>query len=234
MIQIRDAIPVSWTDFIRPKLPVGIGVDPATTTKATSNPTGIAVMQRQSPLVVAGLVVRVKIDDEGIMRTLLEMLVRDIIDHSPARPRKLCIDASNEEFFAQSVRKQLAGKVSVELIKGSQNLSHRGQEINAKKLTGSLLASAFEDNIIAIPPPDWLKSDLRLVKRDRGSFISDLSTDGGHGDCFDGMKLAYWALESGGGPVQAHAAGSSPLIGASDRPSRGGLHPVGARATLAT
>lgn len=197
-------LPTAWLDALQPDGAIGIGLDVATTTKAASNPSGLCVMQRQSPLYVAALMLRAKIGDPSVMREMSHRIV-DLLISTGHRPRRFCVDSTNEDFFAQDLRSSLAGKVPVSLIKGSENLKFRGDSINAKKLLGTLYASAFEDNLIAIPSGKWLREDHRLPKKDRGTFVCEVGPNGEHGDTFDSGKLALWALESGGGPARAEA-----------------------------
>jgi hypothetical protein len=44
---------------------------------------------------------------------------------------------------------------------------------------------------------------MRLVRRDRGSFTTEVGPGGEHGDTFDSHKLAQNSLESTGGALES-------------------------------
>jgi hypothetical protein len=51
----------------------------------------------------------------------------------------------------------------------------------------------------------YIREDFRLVKKDRGQLVCEPDIDGKHGDTFDAVKLASYALDAGG-PAEASAA----------------------------
>ena len=205
-MKIYDAIPRDWTRLLVPDAKAtGIGWDVATTDKGTSNPSGIVVTQRISPVYRQSLAVRFKTASEEVAFQVGLMIVQDIID-AGIRPKALCIDASNERFFAQRVRREFSGLVPVHLIVSGENVIWKGGEYNFKQLLGNLYVSAIEDNLMEACPDEWWLEDHRLVKRDRGTYQADTGKDGGHGDVFDGGKLSLWAIEGVGGAAMAEAA----------------------------
>lgn len=191
----RAAIPRDWTDCLAGG-PIGLGMDVGTTEQGTSNPSALAVMQHTPPLYVVRLLLCWKTSDEAVSREIVQTIVSDL-ERSERRPRRLCIDASNEVFFAQSIRSDLAGRVPVVLVKSGEKVTWRGLDYIYKTLLGNLYVSLFEDNLIALPPAQWISDDHRLVKREKGGFVAETGERGEHGDTFDACKLAYWALESG-------------------------------------
>lgn len=207
----REALPIEWLGFLGTGK-IGIGSDLGTTAKATSNPSCIVVTQHQpdKSLYYERLVFRFKTAEYQIALAVHRMIVEDILT-TGRRPKSLCIDASNNEFFAQMIRKDLAGKCPVNLVKGGENVVYRGVKGLAKPVIGNLYTSAYEDNFMAIPQEEWILKDRRLVKREKGSFQADLDENGAHADSFDGGKLGLWALEGGGGNVEAMAMGPSPF-----------------------
>jgi hypothetical protein len=70
--------------------------------------------------------------------------------------------------------------------------------MNWKQYLGNMLVNEFQMNRGAIPPDRYIKNDIRLVKRDKGTFATDLGENGEHGDTFDAIKLALQALRRGG------------------------------------
>jgi hypothetical protein len=82
-----------------------------------------------------------------------------------------------------------------------------------KQYLGGLLVGAFDDNHMLIPAARYVKEDIRLVKKERGEFVCEPDTDGRHGDTFDAIKLANYALSQGGAsvgvsvPVKPHDRG---------------------------
>ena len=71
-MNVADVLPANWTSFFSPTgLRIGIGVDPATTTKKKSNPTGISVLQQDGVMIWARLVLRFKTDDDRVTTALI-------------------------------------------------------------------------------------------------------------------------------------------------------------------
>lgn len=230
-LKIRSAIPQSWTDHLGSGR-IGVGLDLATTEKETSNPSSITVMERTTPGYTQRLVASWKTADEEVTQGIFLMLIHDIIAAGKKNQlRRACIDGTNERFFAQTLRRLAAGILPVEVVISSEKTRWRGEEFNFKTLLGNLYVSAFEDNLMAMPAGKWLRDDHRLVFRDKGGFVAKIGPNGEHGDTFDSGKLALWALESGGGPVQA-AATPTGFSGGAATPRRGLRHRGHVTATL--
>ena len=94
----------------------------------------------------------------------------------------------------------------VELVSSTQKIKYRGEEMPAKVYLGNQLINILEDGNLVLPPAKWLEKDFRLVKRDRGSFTTEVDSNGGHGDVFDAVKLAIHGLGAKGGPSEISAA----------------------------
>lgn len=203
MISVADAIPSDWTARLT-REPVGMGYDIATTERGTSNPSSLTISQSHAGKWYARLVLAWKTSDPEIARAIL----RHVLDQLAAvavRPRRLCVDASNEKYFARQIQQEFSGRVPVELIVANQKLRHRGIELDAKTLLGNLYTALLEDGLAVLPPADWLEYDYRLVKREAGGFVTETGKNGEHGDTFDSGKLSHWALTSGTGTVAADA-----------------------------
>jgi hypothetical protein len=201
---------ISLADVVPPRLPliehsaIGLGLDVATTEKQTSNPSALAVVERTGREYFARLILRWKTTDPAVTEAILTTLLMRL---APRRARRLCIDATSERFFAAALKRKLGALVPVELIVSSEALEYLGESMTYKVFLGNLLVNAVEDGRMLLPGGDWLRDDLRLVKRDRGTFATEVAADGSHGDCFDALKLAIYALEGAGGPAEAAAAG---------------------------
>lgn len=202
MIAVADAIPSTWTSRLT-REPLGLGLDLATTEKQTSNPSSLSVNQRAAGRVIYRLIVSWKTRDPDVTRAVLRLVLDQIAAAAVARPRRLCIDASNEVFFATDLKKAFGARLPIELIKGGENIEFRNEKLNAKTLLGNLYASLLEDGLCLLPADDWIALDHRLVKREAGGFVTDTGKDGQHGDTFDSCKLAYWSLTGSGGNVTA-------------------------------
>jgi len=199
-----DAIPDTWSRALTTGV-VTIGLDTATTEGKKSNPSAICVMEKLPGLYVQRLSLRWKTSSEEVSRQVIAL----IVSHTLARSRNLramCIDASNETFFAQSVRAMLRGRVQAHLIKSGESIDWKGARYNFKTLLGSLYVNAFEDGFMAMPRAEWLLEDHRLVVREAGSFRAPVGEDGAHADTFDAGRLALWGHERKGGPMIAAAA----------------------------
>lgn len=202
-IKPSEVLPAGWRDWLTPHHPVAAGLDVATTTKQKSNPSALALVQKVSADFIVRVVARWKTNDPRVTAAVLDELLD--LPHG-LRLRRLCIDATNERFFAAQQQQRLAGRVAVELIVASEATTYQGEEMNWKTYLGNLLVHTCEDGHLLLPQGDWLRNDLRSVKRDKGSFTCEVDEDGNHGDCFDGIKLGLHGLIGAGGPATASAA----------------------------
>lgn len=202
--EVEGVIPRGWLDLIEGG-PITLGLDLATTDKATSNPAAISVMERQGIRYIERLVVSWKTRDERVteafVETILKALRRRLI-----RARRVSIDASNETFFAQGLARKFRPLAPFELVKGGENRTHQGETMKAKELLGSLFVNLHADGLIDSPEGSFMKTDRRLVKKVGGAFVTETGRDGKHGDTFDAGKLALWG-HLGSGPAEAQAAG---------------------------
>lgn len=212
----RQAITSEWAARLT-QGPLSLGYDVATSEKGTSNPSAVSVLQREGRICITRLIVSWKTREPAVARQVLTAILDDI-QNAGFKPRRLCIDASSEKYFAADMRTFLRARVATELVAGGQKLEFRGEALDAKTLLGNMYSSALEDGLIFLPAGEWIEFDHRLVKREAGRFVTDLGPAGEHGDTFDAGKLAYWGLHSSGSP-QAHAAqvgtgvsGSQPLV----------------------
>lgn len=202
-IAAEDDFPLDWRDRLGTG-PIAIGLDPATTEKQKSNPSGLAISEQVGTEYIVRLALRFK----SGQREKTKAMVREALDLGKGRrPRRLVIDATNERFFAQELRSEFAGICPVELLVSSEKTNYRGEDMTFKAYLGNLLVNLFEDNLISVPQSRWLKDDLRLVVRDRGSFTTQVDSAGNHGDLFDGIKNSIHGLIAMGGPAHAQAAG---------------------------
>lgn len=205
-IKADSILPAGWLSLFSDVHPrIGIGLDPATTTKKTSNPSAITVTQQVGLMFLARLIIRYKTDDPDVT----EMILRQIIDGLRSRGlsvRRLCILATNERFFAVSLRKKFVSKVPVELVIESENITYLGEKMLVKAYLGNLVVNTIDDGYLPLPPEPFVKTDMRLVVKDRGTFDSELGEDGGHGDTFASTGASLHALKTKGGPAEAAGA----------------------------
>lgn len=199
----RDALPASWTDLLQGGQ-IGVGMDLATSDATTSNPSSIVISEEYRGLIWERLVISWKTRDEAVTTTLFGLVLADIRS-AGKKARAACIDASNEVFFAQRLRKLFSQHCPVYLIKGGEKLRHGSEELQSKELLGSLYVADYAEGRICIPNDTGVKEDRRLVKRVKGQFRTDTDREGRHGDTFDAGKLARWALKRAG---RVEAAGA--------------------------
>lgn len=184
---------------------VGLGWDLATTTKATSNPSSFAVVERRGVERIVRAVLNWKTADPDVALERARRLIKAVATRREGgSARRLCIDATNERYFAQTARKELGGLVPVELVVASETVELPGAEpMTRKQHLGGLLVAELDDNHLIIPPERYLREDWRLVRKEKGQFVCEPDADGRHGDTFDGAKLANWALSSTAGAITA-------------------------------
>ncbi|HLP02119.1 MAG TPA: hypothetical protein VK163_08840 [Opitutaceae bacterium] len=227
-VRLQDLLPSGWLDVFDPQYPrIGLGLDIATTTGGKSNPSALAITQEVGLMRMVRSVVRFKTDDPDVTTGLIELAHAGLRSRG-LNARRLCIDATNERFFAVQLKRKLAGKLPVELIISSEKTTYMGEEMLWKVYLGNLLINTADDGYLGIPPLDWLKNDLRQVVRDRGTFTAEVTEDGGHADCFDGIKLSLHALKAKGGRGDVKAAGPGTL-GRGVAPGRKVLNPYAAK-----
>jgi hypothetical protein len=209
----EDDFAPGWRDLLGGGR-IAIGFDPATTEKRMSNPSALAVVEQLGRLFFVRLVLVFKTSDPAVSRAML----REALDLGPGRRvRRVCIDATNERFFASSLKQELAGHAVCELVVASEKTARGGEEMSFKTWLGSLLVHQMEDGLLALPESRYIKEDFRLVLRDRGGFDNQVDQQGRHGDTFDAVKLALHGLLSRGGPAHAEAV---PLGSATGVPLR--------------
>lgn len=186
---------------------VGIGVDPATTTKQKSNPTAVALVEDHVSEYIARAVIVWKTADPQTANERLDLIVDAVAKRiAGGRAKSMNIDATNERYWAASTRDRLRSNLPVGLVVGSEAHEAPGVErMTKKQFLGSRLISVLDDNKLTLPPDRYIRDDFRLVKKDRGLLVCDPDIDGKHGDTFDAVKLAIAALSSGG-PVEAESA----------------------------
>jgi hypothetical protein len=174
----------------------GAGYDIATTTGKKSNPSGLTLTQRRGNERWARLIVRWKSADPAWTITLIQAAL-DGLKHNGGTVQKLCIDGSNERFYATQLASAMKG-VSCELVLGGEVVEVSGQSVRRKEQCGNLLVNLGTDRLLALPSVTWVKNDFLLAKKDKGLFVNALDTAGNHGDTFDSTKLSVLALNSEG------------------------------------
>lgn len=223
---LREAIPRSWTDYLTGGT-IGVGKDLGTTENKTSNPSSITVTEQVGRMFHVRLVVTWKTSDPDVSEAILQCVMDDIA--AAHQCKRLCLDASNEIFFATKLKKKFILICSVELVKGGAKIDYKGESMDSKTLLGNLYINLFEDSLITLPLGNWLRDDHRLVTKDRGSFKTNLGRNGEHGDTFDSGKLSIWAIVKGGGRIRADACAVGSM--GATKPTRPGvIGPIGKKA----
>lgn len=202
----------------------GLGWDLATTTKKTSNPSSVTVLEERGVEKIARAIIIWKTADPAIAMERMRQIVLAVAARREGGPaRRLCVDATGERYFAASVRTALGDLLTVELVVASERIEVPGAEpMTLKQHLGGLLVGEIDDNHLLLPPERYVKEDFRLVKKERGEFVCEPDVNGRHGDTFDSTKLANYALSSSGIFV---AAGVD--VRASERAGRGFQRDVG-------
>ena len=199
----EDEFPLGWRDLLGTGK-IALGYDVATTENGMSNPSSLTVMEELGGDFFARLKIIWKTADPDIARAM----IREALELGGGRrARRLCVDASNERYFAVSIAKEFRGRVIVELVVSGETLEYGGQKLNYKTYLGNLVINTMQDGHLILPECRYVKDDYRLVKRDKGGFTTETDNQGRHGDTFDSDKLALHGLLSRGGPVQAEAVG---------------------------
>lgn len=192
----EDQLPGGWIGTLG-KGPLAVGVDLATTTNRRSNPSSITIMEQVGMRYIARVICAFKSDDPD--RSI--KLFRESVTIPDRKVRRMSIDASNERFFAIRVKRELSALCHVELVVSGSTTSFLGEEMSFKEYLGNQLINCADDGNLGLPESKYIREDWRLVKKNRGRFETEVSTDGKHGDTFDSTKLALHGLRGRGGPA---------------------------------
>jgi hypothetical protein len=198
---VLTKFPTDWRALIG-NGKICVGIDPATTEKEKSNPTGVGIIE-ESENYILRLALRFKSADPAIVKSVLRELCNL---GNGRRPHRMIIDATSERFFAAEIKKEFASFCPVILVVASEKTIYMGQEMTFKAYLGNLLINTMDDGRFLMPEERWLKDDFRSVLREKGSFINQIDSSGNHGDVFDGTKHALYGFFNKSGPVQASAA----------------------------
>jgi len=210
ILSIAEALPLGWLDHLTDNGRLGAGLDVATTERATSNPSALAIVEEVGLMYFVRLLMRWKTADPEVTKALIRLVARSLALRR-RRLVKLCADATNERFFATDLRSDLAGLVPVELVISSEAISYRGEKMPTKTYLGNLYINTIDDACLALPEEKWISDDARQVVRDRGGFDAPVDKQGNHADGFDAVKLGLHSLIGRGGPAMASAAATGAM-----------------------
>jgi hypothetical protein len=180
----------------------GLGWDLATTTKALSNPSAFGVLEQAGQELILRAVFIWKTADPDVAMERARRIVEAVAARKEGgRARKLAVDATNERYFAKSVRKELLGLIPVELVIGSEGIEVPGEEepMTVKQHSCGQFIAELDDNHLTLPPERYLREDFRLVRKERGQYVCEPDANGRHGDTFDCGRLGLWALKQARG-----------------------------------
>ena len=184
--------------------PLGLGWDLATTTSETSNPSALAIVEQQGRDIIARAVLVWKTADPDVALARVRGVIAALTTRQVGgRPRRLCIDATNERYFSQTCRRELATLLPVELVIGSETIEVPAEPapITMKQYLGGQLVAELDDNHLTLPADRYLREDWRLVRKEKGQFVCEPDAAGRHGDTFDAVKLGLRALRSSAGAM---------------------------------
>ncbi len=223
---LRQSLPTGWAAAIPSGGTWGIGYDVATSDRTTSNPSAIVARQQIGSRGIEWLVLTWKTRDPDASLLIAHTVASDLCA-AGHRPRRLCVDDSNEKFHARELKKKLRGLCLVTGIAGNAVLKYAGEEFQAKHLLGTLYVKDHDDTLLWTPRAEWIKQDRSLVKYFAGSFTADIDAKGRHGDTFDAGKLAKWACigRTGGSSEAASPPDNSPSSPSRRDARATGLHP---------
>ena len=179
---------------------IALGFDVATTTKGTSNPSVVSIMEERGPEWIVRARFIWKTRDPEIANHRLSSIL-DTLEAGGIRPRGLAQDATNERYYGEHNRKYFRRRLPVILVVASEAVNKPGLDkpTNWKEFLGNQLVAKLDDNNLTLPPDEYTRTDYRLVMKDRGKLVCEPNDQGMHGDCFDADKLAGHALSARSG-----------------------------------
>ena len=192
-------------EYLHPEKKVGLGFDVATTTKQKSNPSVLSVVEEHSPEKLVRMLMVWRTKDPDVARYRIGRVLEIIGKRKGGRARAMALDATNERYFAEDCRKIFRARVPVLLVVSSEAVDKPGLEkpTNWKEFLGDQYVGLLEDNHLTLPPESYVRTDHRLVMRDRGRFVCEPDDEGRHGDTFDAGKLGVHALVHRGADARA-------------------------------
>jgi len=181
---------------VDPQAAIGLGLDLATTTKESSNPTALAVAERHGIETIFRAFLVWKLRDPAAARERIRRVVEAIARRPGGRARRLSVDATSERYWAEDLRRHLGALLPVELVVASEKYDGPGYDkpTNWKTFQGDQLVAELEDNHLTLPPERYVLEDWRLPKKDRGIYVCEPDLDGKHADTFDAAKQSLHAL----------------------------------------
>jgi hypothetical protein len=180
----------------------GVGIDPATTTREISNPTALTVTYDTAGLYCERAVFLWKEKNPKIARDRIRRILQLIA------PRRACIDATGEAYFARETADDLGALCPWELVDARVKVEPvpPGYERDPiyKTWTGDRYSGMVNDNRLVCPGDEYYKDDHRMVVKTGGLYACEPDPrDGKHGDTFDSGKLALHALTSNNGAIES-------------------------------
>lgn len=194
---IESDLPANWRELLGEiEGPVTVGFDVATTEKNKSNPSSVTITEKGGTDFLARLIFRWKTEDPKVSRGYL----REFIVNGGLKVRRLCIDASNERFFAKQIRDEFSRYCPVELVVSSETITIGTTKLLTKTYLGNLVVNALDDAKLVLPAAKEVRVDFRLVRKVRGGFDAEVDGSGNHADTFDSTKLSLhgWMTPAAG------------------------------------
>lgn len=201
-LSIAKAFPPSVLDHVGTGA-LALGCDLGTTTKKTSNPTAICLLEQVGVEHVVRLAARWKTDKGDITKGILVMLCAELVRRNKAL-RVVNIDSSNERFFAADCRTALKGIARVELSVLGTKVEYRGEPMSLKARACGRVETLCTDNRLRLPAAAWISKDLRQMVKEAGIYNAEVEADGSHADFFIALALAEDGLTLSG-PAAAAA-----------------------------
>lgn len=181
-----------------------LGFDVASTTKAKSNPSSLAITEQHGAEFIVRAVLNWKTWDPAVAEERLERAIRLVAARPAGGPAfGLAVDATGERLWAQGLRRKLGALCPVDLVIASETIELPGEpeKITMKQYQGGLVVGELDDNHLWLPPERYIKEDFRLVKKEKGQFVCEPDVDGKHGDTFDAVKQTIWKLLKASGAI---------------------------------
>ena len=139
-------------NICRPCIPSGSALR-STTTRQTSNPSVVSVLEMDG----AGIIYRAafvwKLKEPDVVREKIRAILRVIANRPGGRARALAVDATNEKYFAEDLRRRLRAEVPVLLVVSSERVDGPIEKpTNWKEYLGDQYIGFLEDNHLTLPP----------------------------------------------------------------------------------
>jgi len=177
---------------------IGVGLDPATTNKQTSNPSAITITEQTGVSRAQRMVICWKEKEPSVVIDRMKRIFETIATRpAGGKTRRFCALATSERYFCKLLADAVRHLVPTDLLIESESIHPPGYDepVNFKTYLGDIYSAAINDNRYDLPSGEYFKADQRATIKSGGRYECAVdSLTGAHGDTFSSGSAAEYAL----------------------------------------